>query len=106
MTSSRTAPASRCRWSNSRRQTPDLLEPAIVKPEVLKQDKYVPLTKEQFRDRFSARYYDPAFDAVKPELERIFEIAWDGYIRYRKSPRTQAAGPGFANPEQKLAVEW
>jgi multimeric flavodoxin WrbA len=78
----------------------------MAKPEVRKQDKYVPLTKEQFRERFFARYYDPAFDLVKGELEKVFEIAWDGYIVYRKSPRTQPAGPGFANPEQKVPVEW
>src|SRR5687767_7403672 len=78
----------------------------MAKPEVRKQDQYVPLTKEQFRERFYARYYDPAFDAVKPELEKISEIAWDGYIAYRKSPRTQPAGPGFSKPERSLPVEW
>jgi multimeric flavodoxin WrbA len=78
----------------------------MAKPDVRKQDKYVPLTREQFRERFFARFYDPAFDEVKPELEKIFEKAWDGYIVYRKSPRAQPAGPGFANPEQKVPVEW
>ena len=47
----------------------------MAKPDVRKQDKYVPLTKEQFRERFFARYYDPAFDPVKGELEKVFEVA-------------------------------
>src|SRR6185503_2814509 len=32
--------------------------------------------------------------------------AWDGYIQYRKSPRSRAAGPGFADPSFLLPVEW
>jgi hypothetical protein len=56
----------------------------------------VPLTKEQFRQRFFARFYDPAFDSVKAELEKVFAKAWDGYIVYRKSPRKRPAGKGFA----------
>ena len=78
----------------------------MAKPEVRKQDKYVPLTREQFRERFYARYYDPAFDKVRPELEKVLEVAWDGYIDYRKSPRAKPAGSGFADPKRKLAVEW
>ena len=58
---------------------------------VRKLTQYVPLTREQFRRRFFERFYDPAFDAVQSELEKVFELAWDGYIKYRKSPRTQAA---------------
>jgi multimeric flavodoxin WrbA len=76
------------------------------KPSVRKQEKYVPLTKAQFRERFFARFYDPAFDAVRPELEKVFEVAWDGYIDYRKSPRRKPAGPGFAETAYELPVEW
>jgi multimeric flavodoxin WrbA len=68
--------------------------------------QYVPLTREQFRERFFARFYDPAFDDVKPELEKIFERAWDGYIKYRKSPRTRPAGPEFADRAFALPLEW
>ncbi|MGZ9130657.1 MAG: hypothetical protein ACXW4Z_23000, partial [Candidatus Binatia bacterium] len=59
-----------------------------------------------FRERFFARFYDPAFDEVKPELERVFEKAWDGYIVYRKSPRKKPAGKGFADPTFALPIEW
>jgi len=54
------------------------------------------------RERFYARFYDPAFDEVRAELEQVFEKAWDGYIVYRKSPRQQPAGPGYADPTHKL----
>src|SRR5262245_57087111 len=73
---------------------------------VRRETKYVPLPKEQFRERFLARFYDPAFDEVKSELEKICETAWDGYIAYRKSPRRRPAGKGFADPKFELAVEW
>ena len=63
-------------------------------PTVRRQGEWIPLTKAEFRDRFFARFYDPAFDAVQPELERVFEKAWEGYgVTYRKSPRT---APGRA----------
>ena len=73
---------------------------------VRKLTQYVPLTRAEFRKRFFERFYDPAFDAAQGELEKVFDIAWDGYIRYRKSPRTQAAGPEFSQPDFQLPVEW
>lgn len=75
-------------------------------PNVRRLTEYVPLTKKQFRDRFFARFYDPAFDEVSEALELVFEKAWEGYNAYRKSPRTRPAGEGFADPAQPLAVEW
>jgi multimeric flavodoxin WrbA len=76
------------------------------KPDVRHESEYVPLTREQFRERFFARFHDPAFDAVAEELERVFERAWDGYHVYRKSPRRAPAGPDFAEPAFELALEW
>jgi len=81
-------------------------EPPMTTPKVRRQTEWKPLSKAAFRERFYARFQDPAFEAVKPELEKVFETAWDGYIVYRKSPNQQPAGAGFANPEQKLPVEW
>ncbi|HUQ26476.1 MAG TPA: flavodoxin family protein [Burkholderiales bacterium] len=78
----------------------------MKKIEVRKLSKYVPLTEQQFRDRFFQRFYDPAFEAVKAELDRVCAIAWSGYIEYRKSPRTRQAGKGFADEKFKLPVEW
>jgi multimeric flavodoxin WrbA len=78
----------------------------MTAPSVRRQTEYVPLTKAEFRRRFFARFYDPAFDDVAAELERVFEKAWDGYERYRKSPRVRPAGDGFAKPDMPLPVEW
>lgn len=75
-------------------------------PSVRKRDPCVPLTKAAFRERFFARFYDPAFEQVTTELERVFEVAWDGYQVYRKSPRQVPAGADFADPVQPLPVEW
>jgi multimeric flavodoxin WrbA len=76
------------------------------KPDVRRQDPFVPLSKDEFRKRFLAKFYDPAFEEVQAELERVCEKAWDGYVTYRKSPRQTPAGPGFANPSFKLPIEW
>jgi multimeric flavodoxin WrbA len=75
-------------------------------PDVRRLEEYVPLDKAAFRERFMQRFYDPAFDDVREELERVFERAWDGYIVYRKSPRTRPAGEGFADPAHPLPLEW
>ena len=66
----------------------------------------VQLTKAEFAERFRSRFYDPAFDAVAGEIEKIIEKAWDGYHQYRKSPRTREAGRGFADPDFKLPIDW
>ena len=76
------------------------------KAEVRTQKDWKPLTKEQFLKRFMHRYYDPAFDKVRPELEKVFEIAWDGYVNYRKSPRQKPVGKGFSDPKFKYSLEW
>jgi multimeric flavodoxin WrbA len=78
----------------------------MPKPAVRHQRKYVPLTKDQFRERFFAKFYDPAYAKVHSELERVFEVSWDGYIKYRKSPRTKPAGKGYSDPKYQLSVEW
>jgi multimeric flavodoxin WrbA len=66
----------------------------------------VKLTREQFERRFRENFYDPAFDAVAGEIDRVVDVAWDAYDKYRKSPRRRKAGPGFADPEFELPVEW
>lgn len=64
------------------------------------------LDRETFAARISERFYDPAFDALGADVDKIIAAAWDGYHQYRKSPRTRKAGPGFADPEFELSVEW
>ena len=62
-------------------------------PRVRHPDTFVPLTKAEFRERFFARFYDPAFDAVRPSWRRFREGVGRLRVTYRKSPRTQPAGP-------------
>jgi len=64
------------------------------------------LSREEFARRVRERFYDPAFGIADDAIERIVEIAWDGYDKYRKSPRSRRAGPGFADPEFDLPIEW
>ena len=66
----------------------------------------VALGKAAFRARMKERFDDPAFDAVRPQVEAVIEVAWEGYDEYRKNPRTRKAGPGFADPGFDLAREW
>ena len=63
-------------------------------------------TREEFRERFRARFFDPAFRAEDEAIGRLEEIAWQGYSGARKSPVRRKAGPGFADPEYELSVEW
>jgi multimeric flavodoxin WrbA len=66
----------------------------------------VQLDKQEFKRRYLARFYDPAFEPLKPEIDKIAEVAWKSYEDYNKSPRTRKAGPGFADPNYDLSVEW
>lgn len=75
-------------------------------PTVRKGQLSVDLSEPEFRRRVLERFYDPAFDAVRDHLEEVIRVAWDGYRKYRKSPRRRRAGPGFANPGMELPVEW
>jgi multimeric flavodoxin WrbA len=76
------------------------------RPRVVKGMEDPALSREEFLRRFRERFYDPAFDAVAAELDAVAEVAWKGYTEYRKSPRTRRAGPGFAEPDFELPLEW
>jgi multimeric flavodoxin WrbA len=78
----------------------------MANPTVRRLEPFVPVAKDEFRRRFMQRFYDPAFDSVRDELDRVFEQAWDGYNHYRKSPRTRPAGTGFTDPAYELPLEW
>jgi len=66
----------------------------------------VKLSREEFARRVRERFDDPAFDAVRDEIERVIDVAWDGYGAYRRNPRKRKAGSGFVDPEFELPVEW
>jgi multimeric flavodoxin WrbA len=78
----------------------------MVRPSVRKGMPSPELSRDEFRTRFLARFVDPAYDAVRSELERVIDIAWDGYVQNRKAPRTRAAGTEFAEPSYQLSTEW
>ncbi len=75
-------------------------------PKARKGQPSVELDEAEFKRRIHLRFYDPAFERVAPELERVIDVAWTTYREYRKSPHTQAAGPGFSDPNYQLSSEW
>src|SRR5262245_16111232 len=66
----------------------------------------VQLDKEEFKKRFLKRFYDPVFEPLTRELDRIADAAWISYSDYHKAPRTRKAGPGFADPNYEISIEW
>jgi multimeric flavodoxin WrbA len=64
------------------------------------------LSREQFGKRFRNHFFDPAFEKERDAINRLEEIAWDGYVEGRKAPTTRKAGPGFADPAYELSTEW
>lgn len=64
------------------------------------------LDEGQFKQRFLAQFLDPAFEAVDRELAAVAEVAWQAYADSRKSPVTRKAGPGYADPDYELSVDW
>jgi multimeric flavodoxin WrbA len=66
----------------------------------------VQLTREEFARRMQQQFVDPAFDNIRADVDRIIDAAWQGYSEYRKAPHTRPAGPGYADPNYELSVEW
>lgn len=64
------------------------------------------LERDEFHRKFIAQFFDPAYEAVSNELARVEEVAWQAYQDKRKAPRTVKAGPGFADPDYDLSIEW
>jgi multimeric flavodoxin WrbA len=66
----------------------------------------VQLDKAEFKRRFRERFYDPDFEPLRGEIDKIVETAWSTYDKYHKSPRLTKAGPEFADPDYDISVEW
>src|SRR5215813_8317099 len=66
----------------------------------------VQLDKAEFKRRFRERFYDPDFEPLRGEIDKIAETAWSTYDEYHKSPRLTKAGPEFADPDYDISVEW
>ncbi|MGN6157099.1 MAG: flavodoxin family protein [Devosia sp.] len=75
-------------------------------PKPRKQMPPVKLDEAEFKRRFLSQYTDPAFDEIGEQLEAVADAAWDGYSHSRKAPRTRKAGPGYADPDYELSLDW
>jgi multimeric flavodoxin WrbA len=64
------------------------------------------LNRDEFHLVFSRDFYDPAYQAVAQELAAVEEVAWKAYVDAHKAPVTVKAGPGFADPDYDLSIEW
>ncbi|KAF3999243.1 flavodoxin family protein [Glaciimonas immobilis] len=64
------------------------------------------LKRDEFHLEFRRSYMDPTFDAVKAEITKLEEVAWENYINGNKSPITTKAGPDFDVPDYDLSLEW
>jgi multimeric flavodoxin WrbA len=66
----------------------------------------VKLDEATFRRRYLDQFADPAFDPLRAEIDRVASAAWEAYAASRKAPHTRKAGPGYADPEYRLALDW
>ena len=58
-----------------------------------------------FRARYREQFADPAFEPLAAEIERSLQSPGTP-SEHRKSPHTRKAGPGFADPDYDLSVDW
>lgn len=65
-----------------------------------------PVSRDKFRERFRARFYDPAFRTEDAAIDRLEAIAWDAYREGRKAPLTEKAGVGAVDPDYEVSIEW
>jgi multimeric flavodoxin WrbA len=64
------------------------------------------ITRDEFGRRFRQEFIDPAYRAHDAAIDAMEQIAWEAYSEGRKAPLTQKAGPGFADPDYELSIEW
>lgn len=64
------------------------------------------LDEAEFRSRYRKLFEDPAFKPLTSEINAVTDAAWDAYKHSRKSPYTRKAGPGYADPDYDLSVDW
>lgn len=64
------------------------------------------MSREEFRRRYRTLFYDPAYRPHDAAIDALEAIAWEAYCDGRKAPLTEKAGPGFADPDYDLSVEW
>ena len=77
-----------------------------MKPDVRTGQAPEPHSREVFRQRFLANFFDPIFEREQEALDRIEALAWTAFKDGHKAPVTRKAGPGFQDPDYDLSVEW
>jgi multimeric flavodoxin WrbA len=75
-------------------------------PKVRKGQSPGKLDRVEFDKRFNHHFFDAAFDGDREAIARLRDIAWKNYQDSRKAPHTRKAGPGYADPDYDLSVEW
>jgi multimeric flavodoxin WrbA len=75
-------------------------------PAIRKGQAHWPMSREEFAERFRARFFDPAFGEAIGAIDALLDVAWNNYRQSRKSPRTRKAGPTFADPDYDLSLDW
>src|SRR6059058_4260582 len=78
----------------------------MAEPDVRKGMPPVKLPRAEFEKRYRSRFVDPALQPLQRELDAIVAAAWDAYSHSRKAPHTRKAGPGFADPDYEISVDW
>jgi hypothetical protein len=78
----------------------------MKEPDARKGMPAVKLDRAEFEKRYRSRFVDPAFRRLNDEVDAIVSAAWDAYSNSRKSPETCKAGPGFADPDYDISIEW
>ena len=74
--------------------------------EIRKDQAPAPAERIVFHQRFMQSFVDPAFRTEDSAISRVEEIAWQAYTEGRKAPITRKAGPGYADPDYDLSVDW
>ena len=80
--------------------------PSVPVPLIRKGQAPDKLQRAAFGERFREAFADPAFEAHRDAVERLEEVAWQAYDEGRKAPVTRKAGPGYADPDYDLSVDW
>jgi multimeric flavodoxin WrbA len=78
----------------------------VTAPRVVKEMPSVVLGREEFEQRFRARFDDPLFESTSGALAAVVDAAWRSYSEHHKAPRARKAGSEFADPEYELSVDW
>jgi multimeric flavodoxin WrbA len=64
------------------------------------------ISRAVFEQRFQSQFVDPVFAPLRRELQAMTDAAWNAYADGRKAPLTRKAGPGFADPDYDIAIDW